>query len=73
MGSATKANCDATTSFWWPTFLTNVGATVGFAVANPMGDATEVILGATAFSVDPTASTARGFAFAIPMGDAIEA
>jgi hypothetical protein len=73
MGSATEANCGATTSSWWPACLTNVGATNGFAIANPMGDATKAILGAAALFVDPTASAAYGFAIAIPMGDAIEA
>jgi hypothetical protein len=56
LGSATEANCGATTSSWWPGFLTNISATNGFVVANPMGDATEAILGATALSVDPAAN-----------------
>jgi hypothetical protein len=73
MGSATEANCGATTSSWWLAFLTNVGTTDGFVVANPMGDAAEVILGMTALFVDPAASIACGFVVTIPMGDATEA
>jgi hypothetical protein len=54
------------------TNVTNVGVTDGFAVANPMGDATEAILSTTALSIDPVASVACGFAIAIPMGDTTE-
>jgi hypothetical protein len=54
------------------TNVTNVGITDGFAVANPMGDATEAILSTTALSIDPVASVACGFAIAIPMGDTTE-
>jgi hypothetical protein len=73
MGSATEANCGAIASSWWPAFLTNIGATDGFAIANPMGDAAEAILGATMLSVDPAASSTCGFVVAIPMGHATEA
>jgi hypothetical protein len=73
MGSATEANCGTTTSSWWLAFLSKVGATDGFVIANPMGDATEAILGANALSVDPVASAACGFAVAISMGDSTEA
>jgi hypothetical protein len=73
MGNATEANCGATMSSWWPVFLTNVRATCAFIVANPMGNAIEAILGATALFVDPAASAACGLAVANPMGDAIEA
>jgi hypothetical protein len=60
MGSATEANCDATTSSWWPAFLTNVGVTDGFAIANPIGNATMAILGTITLSVD--------LLLALPMG-----
>jgi hypothetical protein len=56
MGSTTEANCGITASSWWPTFLINVGATDGFVVVNPMGDATEAIVGMTVLFVDPAAS-----------------
>jgi hypothetical protein len=52
--------------------LTNVGATDGIAVANPMGDTTEAILGVSVLSVDPVASVACGFAVAILVGDITE-
>jgi hypothetical protein len=51
-------------------FLTNDDTINGFAVANPMGDATEAILGAIGFSVDPSASASCWFTIAIPIGDA---
>jgi hypothetical protein len=60
MGSATEANCDATTSSWWLVFLINVGVADGFTVANPIGDAIEDNLGTIALSVDSL--------LALPMG-----
>jgi hypothetical protein len=51
---------------------TNIGAIDGIVVANPMGDATEVILGAFALSVDLIASAACWLAVCIPMGDTTE-
>jgi hypothetical protein len=73
MGSATEANCGTTMSSCWSASLTNISATDGFVIANPMGDANEAILGATALSIDPAASTACGFIVAILIGDATEA
>jgi hypothetical protein len=73
MGSTTEANCGATMSSCRPASLTNVGATDGFVIANPMGDAIEAILGTIVLSVDPASSAAYGFAFAVTMGDATEA
>jgi hypothetical protein len=53
-------------------FLTNVGTTNGFIVANAMGDATDAILGTTTLFIDPSTSVACGFTVSILMGDATE-
>jgi hypothetical protein len=43
------------------------------SLLTPWGDATKAILGVTALSVDPAASTACGFTVAIPMVDTTKA